>query len=105
MLAQSDSGDAMMTFEEVRQQLRSACLQKDLSQVRQLFSTTSLGAADATQVLDDALPHLELTRYLLEQGADPNSDIRLSPLRSFMIVKLLVEFGYDIASTGHLLLQ
>lgn len=106
MSARPDNVSAILTSEEARKQLHSACHQQDVSRVRQLFSTTSsLCAADATEVLRTALPHRELTRVLLEKGADPNYYFRISAIRSFDLVKLLVGFGYDIASTGHLLLQ
>lgn len=53
-------------------------------------------------------------RCLLELGADPMSyklEPRTSSYRkgqgdlSIEVVKLLVEFGYDIKSTGHLILE
>lgn len=106
MSEDSDYEDDILTYEEeIQEQFRSACRQKDLPRIRQLFSTTPLGAADATGALRDALHHIELTRCLLEAGADPKSCIRPYHLRSFPMIKLLVEFGYDIASTGHLVLQ
>lgn len=105
MSSRSESRTVVPSREEARQQLQSACRQRNLAHIRQLFSTTLLGGDDATQALADAIPHQELTRFLLEQRADPNSLTRLSAIRSLDIIKLLVEFGYDLALTGHLVLQ
>lgn len=94
-------------IERARQELFSAVDADDSERVRQLFATTSLQASDATEALDNVTPckQLDLTRCLLEHGALPSAYLGFNHVRSLSVLKLFVEFGYDIASTGHLIIQ
>ena len=74
--------------------------------VRQLFETTPLDADDATKYLSWASPDLAMMRFLLERRADVHSfRIRLAYHGSLDVVKPLTEFGFDIKSKGHIILQ
>ena len=74
--------------------------------VRRLFETTPLDADDATKYLSWASPDLAMMRFLLERGADAHSfSIRLAYHGSPDVVKLLTEFGFDVKSKGHIILQ
>lgn len=60
----------------------------------------------ATKYLSWASPDLAMMRFLLERGADVHSfRIRLAYHGSLDIVKPLTEFGFDIKSKGHIILQ
>lgn len=86
--------------------LRSACTANNISRVRELLDDGSITASDATSCLDDAHQDLLLVRMLLEHGADPSGCARVCRIsKSFDLVKLLVEFGYDISINGHCILQ
>ena len=77
----------------------------NIVRVRQLLATATLQASDLTEALDYASPHLELMRCLLEHGADASAAPNVEDIRSLGVLKLLVEFEYDIRSTGHLFIQ
>lgn len=89
---------------QLRRELDSACKADDLPRIRQLLTTTSLGRSDANGVFASSLP-LSVLRCLLEHGADAdfigskNHDLTLD------VLKLLVEFGFDVKAKGHLILQ
>lgn len=91
---------------EPADQLRSACMADDLHRVAQLLGSGSVTAEDATECLDETCGNPLLMRMLLEFGADPSvcATTRLMS-RSFEMVKLLVEFCYDISINGHWILQ
>ena len=96
--------DQLLSHEQAVQELRAAYQAGDVARTRNLFETTPLTVADANFILPRAKRNIPLMRCLLEQGADPNAcGIRL--LRSLDALKLLTEFGYDIKSHGHLVLQ
>jgi hypothetical protein len=87
-------------------ELRFACKANDSLRVRELLDNSCITAEDATACLEDAHSNLSLMRLLLEHGADPAVFARRHYMsRSFDLVKLLVEFGYDISINGHLVLQ
>lgn len=89
-----------------RRELVMAARAYDKPRVRQLFETTPLDADDATKYLVWASPDLPMMRFLLERGADANSfGIRSTCRRSLDVLKLLAEFGFDVKSEGHIILQ
>jgi hypothetical protein len=91
---------------EVRSDLRSACKANDVQRVAELLNGNSVTAADATECLDETTQHLPLMRLLLEHGADPAACATTRCMgESIELVKLLVEFGYDIKKNGHWVLQ
>lgn len=87
-------------------QLTDACGANDSQRLRQLLDSGSITRADATASLDSTLAKLPLMRMLLEHGADPAAcAIPQFMKRSIDLVKLLVDFGYDIKINGHCILQ
>lgn len=91
---------------EAADELRPACMAGDLHRVAQLLGSGSVTAEDATECLDETHDNLLLMRMLLEFGADPSAcadEWRMC--ESFDMVKLLVDFGYDIRINGHRILQ
>lgn len=91
---------------ELVRELRSACKTDHIGRVRELLDAGSVTPTDATLCLRDALQDISLVRLLLEHGADPSGGARVLYMsRSFALVKLLVEFGYDISINGHCILQ
>lgn len=96
----------MPETDSIRKQLQFACRAKDYNHIRQLLDNSSATAADATACLQDSYKDLSLVRVLLEHGADPAVCAQTSYMRDSMeLVKLLVEFGYDISTNGHCILQ
>lgn len=93
-------------YDHARQELILAACAHDKSRVRELFETTPLGADDATRYLVWAAPDLQMMRFLLERGADANSfSTRIVYYGSLDVLRLLAEFGYDVKSKGHKILQ
>ena len=92
-------------IERVQHSLFSAVEEDNVERVSQLFATTSLQAADATRALDHALTGPAVMRCLLLHGADAKAYDQIEGVRSAELFKLLVEFGYDIRPTGHLIIQ
>lgn len=91
---------------ELVRELRTACKADDSQRVTELLNNGSIIATDATKCLEETWMNLPLTRLLLEHGAEPAAcatTFRMS--HSFELVELLVEFGYDIKSNGHCILQ
>jgi hypothetical protein len=93
---------------QVRGELRSACKYKaeDMQRVAELLDSGSATAADATACLEEACHNLPLMRLLLERGADPAACATECHMgESIELIKLLVEFGHDIKTNGHWILQ
>jgi len=87
-------------------ELRLACKAEDSKRVAELLSDGTITAADATACLEKTWRDLSVTRLLLEHGADPAVCARTYRMsQSFDLIKLLVEFGYDIKINGHCVLQ
>lgn len=87
-------------------ELRLACEANDSRRVRELLENDSITATDATACLESTHRNLPLMRLLLEHGADPAVCAKARYMRdSFDLIKLLVEFGYDIGMNGHFVLQ
>lgn len=87
-------------------ELRLACKANDSQRVRKLLDDGSTSAADATACLTETRENLSLMRLLLEHGGDPAACAGTYYMaQSFDLIKLLVEFGYDIAINGHNVLQ
>ena len=87
-------------------ELRLACKANDSERVRKLLDDGFTSAADATACLTETRENLSLMRLLLMRGADPAACAGTYYMaQSFDLIKLLVEFGYDIAINGHNVLQ
>ena len=97
------------TDTDARNLLFQACDNKDLSKAQQLFAPLNLASNDASK----ALRHISkknldtrasICRLLLEHGADANVVPSITTT-SLEVVKLLTEFGFDIKSEGHKILE
>ena len=87
-------------------ELRLACKANDSKRVRELLDDDSITAEIATACLEAAHPNLSLMRLLLDHGADPAVCAETHYMgESFDLIKLLVEFGYDMGINGHCVLQ
>jgi hypothetical protein len=87
-------------------ELRLACKAENSKRVHELLGEGLITAANATACLEDTWRDLVVTRLLLEHGADPAVCGRTHRMsQSFDLIKLLVEFGYDIKINGHCVLQ
>lgn len=86
--------------------LRNACSANDSQRLQELLDSGTVTRADANACLEFTKDQLPLMRMLLQHGADPAvcATTRLMK-RSIDLVKLLVEFGYDIKINGHDILQ
>lgn len=88
-----------------QQELKVACEADDISRVRELFATRPLNEHDATVCSFQTSPSLSLMRCLLENGASFANYLKINPPPSLDMVKLFVEFGYDVKGEGHKMLQ
>lgn len=88
-----------------QQELESACRANDIARVRELFATRLLNDKDATSCSFTTSPDLPLMRCLLEHGADFARYLLVEAPPSLDMVKLFVEFGYDVKAEGHKMLQ
>lgn len=86
-----------------QRELGAACKANDIARVRELFATRPLNNNDATNCGLTTSPSLPLMRCLLEHGAVLAKLVN-SP-SSLDMVKLFVEFGYDVKAEGHKMLQ
>ena len=87
---------------DVRSELRSACKADDVQRVAELFDNCTTTAADATACIEETTENLSMMRMLLEHGADPAACATTRCMQeSIELIKLLVEFGYDIRVNGH----
>jgi len=84
--------------------LEQACAANDLRRVRELFAEEHLDGDHATWCMLD-VESLDTMRCLLEHGADASRYMSGSSFKSLDMVKLCVEFGYDVKTEGHKLLQ
>lgn len=91
--------------ERVRQSLLSAVEADNVELVGQLFATNCLQAGDATGALGHASTRPAVMRCLLMHGANPKGFDRIERVRSAEVLRLLVEFGYNIRPAGHLIIQ
>lgn len=110
MPAPMEPEDEGMDFQELQNELHDACMNGNIARINQLFADESLGPTDATDApcFFEAYP-ITTIRCLLELGADANKVAAWrapdGQIRSLEEMKLLVEFGYDVQSNGHLILQ
>lgn len=90
--------------ESALQEMRAARSTGDISQIRHLFAAGRLTAGDASDVLQSSLRNPVLLRLLLEHGADPDG-LNINQANCGESLRILAEFGYDVKSHGHLVLQ
>ena len=85
-----------------QRELKAACKANDIAHVRELFATRPLNNIDATNcgLFTSSLP---LMRCLHEHGAVLAKLVNSAT--SLDMVKLFVEFGYDVKAEGHKMLQ
>jgi hypothetical protein len=88
-----------------QRELEAACKTNDIAHVRELLATRPLNNNDATNCSLTGSPSLPLMRFLLEHGADLARYLLVDSPPSLDMVKLLVEFGYDVEAEGHKMLQ
>ena len=105
-----ESDDQNEDFHRLQRDLDDACLEGDLSRVRQLFSDAELDDSDATDTLRSSRGYpLATIRCLLELGADVDQFVPWAAsdgeIQSLEAMKLVVEFGYNVKTKGHLILQ
>lgn len=86
-----------------QRELEAACRTNDKERVRELFATRLFNNNDATNCSFTTSPSLPLMRCLLEHGAVLAKLVKSPP--SLDMVKLFVEFGYDVEAEGHKMLQ
>lgn len=103
MSATESSDEEASEHEHAAQELELAIRANDTPRVHHLFKTTSLDRVDTAKHVD-MYQNVPLMRCLLEHGADPNS-CSLRGIKSLEILKLLAEFGFDMISKGHTILQ
>jgi hypothetical protein len=84
--------------------LKRACKDNDVARVHELFTTRSLDHEDATSCTYE-MSNLPLMRCLLEHGADLRWYLEKHAPPSLDMIKLFVEFGYDVKSEGRKILQ
>lgn len=97
-------------FHRLQRELDDACLNGDVSLVRQLFVNADLDATDATDTLRSSKGFpLATIRCLLELGADVDQFVPWAAsdgeIQSLEAMELMVKFGYDVKAKGHLILQ
>ena len=85
-------------------ELERACKENDIARVHELFTTRALDQNDAT-TCTFRISDLSLMRCLLEHGADLRWYVEKNAPPSLDMVKLFVEFGYDVKVEGHKILQ
>lgn len=88
-----------------QRELEAACKTNDIARVSELFATRPLNNDDASHCIFRTSPSLPLMRCLLEHGAEFASYVRVKSPPSLDVVKLFVEFGYDVEAEGHKMLQ
>jgi hypothetical protein len=87
-----------------QRELKKACEEKDIALVHELFTTRPLSQKDATSCTF-RISDLPLMRCLLEHGADLRRYLEKNAPPSLDMIKLFVEFGYDVKAEGHRILQ
>ena len=102
--------DQNKDFCPLQRDLQETCLAGDTARLRQLFADAELDAADATDTLRSSEGYpLATIRCLLELGADVDQFVPWAAsdgeIQSLETMELPVEFGYDVKSKGHLVLQ
>lgn len=85
-------------------ELKRACKDNDVARVHELFTTRSLDHEDATSCTYEMF-NLPLMRCLLEHGADLRWYLVKHAPPSLNVIKLFVEFGFDVEAGGHTILQ
>ncbi|KAI5359903.1 putative ankyrin repeat-containing domain superfamily [Septoria linicola] len=94
----------MIEDDQTTEGLRSAASTGNLTAMRDLLTTGHISKATATEVLGDAGKKIEVMRCLLEFGADANS-IKLRGHEPRELLELMVHFGADLKSQGHMVLH
>ena len=84
--------------------LEQACKANHIRRVREIFAKESLDGDYATRCILGA-KSLDMMRCLFEQGADASTYMHRGTPKSLDVVKLCVEFGYDVKAEGHKILQ
>ena len=87
-----------------QRELERACKENDIARVHELFATRALDQNDAT-ACTFRVSDLSLMRCLLEHGADLRWYLKKNAPPSLDMIKLFVEFGYDVKVEGHKILQ
>jgi hypothetical protein len=105
----NDSNLEMSTSEgpsrdESNLELEAACEAEDTTRIRQLLTTTILGGSDTTRAFESPFS-VPVLRCLLECGANASPVTRRHKIQCLDQLKLLAEFGFDVRSEGHLILQ
>lgn len=88
-----------------QREFEAACKANDIARVRELFATGRLNDNDATNCSFTTSLSLPIMRCLLKHGADIARYLLVKSPPSLDMVKLFVEFGYDVKAEGHKMLQ
>jgi hypothetical protein len=91
-------------MDKERQELKRDCEENDIPRVHELFATRPLSQKDATSCTS-RITDLPLMRCLLEHGANLRRYLEKNAPPSLDMIKLFVEFGYDVKAEGHKILQ
>jgi hypothetical protein len=93
-------------YHELVRELHLSCDTDDVPLIRRILKTTSFKSRDVTRAFDRS-QSVHVLRCLLDHGADADyiassSDIYVLTLDQ---LKTTAEFGYDVRSKGHEILQ
>jgi hypothetical protein len=94
-------------YHELVRELHLACDADDLPRIRQLLTTTSFESRDVTGAFD-ASQSVYVLRCLLEHGANADAIASSSTCLHVLTLdhlKATAQFGYDVKSKGHEILQ
>jgi hypothetical protein len=93
-------------YHELVRELDLACDADNLPRIRQLLTTTSFKSRDITGAFDES-QSVHVLRCLLEHGANADYIASSTRLRVLTLdhLKATAEFGYDVKSKGHEILQ
>jgi len=91
-------------YHELVRELHLSCDTDDVPLIRQLLTTTSFKSRDVTRAFEES-QSVHVLRCLLEHGADADYIASSSSVLTLDQLKATVEFGYNIRSKGHEILQ
>jgi hypothetical protein len=91
-------------YHELVRELHLSCDTDNVQLIRQLLTTTSFRSRDVTRAFKKS-QSIHVLRCLLEHGADADYIASSSDALTLDQLKATAEFGYDVKSKGHEILQ